>query len=84
MHLSEYYALLLAIVLGAHILVMSTNLIMVFISIELISISSYVLAGFSFSRKGCRRKSEVFPFRIRGISSDALWIHTSLWIYRNT
>jgi NADH-quinone oxidoreductase subunit N len=30
-HLSEYYALLLAVVLGSHLLVMSMNLIMVFI-----------------------------------------------------
>jgi NADH-quinone oxidoreductase subunit N len=61
-HLSEYYALMLAIVLGAHVLVMSTNLIMVFISIELISISSYVLAGFSFTRKGSEGSMKYFLF----------------------
>jgi len=61
-HLSEYYALLLAIVLGAHLLVMSMNLIMVFISLELISISSYVLAGFSFSKKGAEGSLKYFLF----------------------
>lgn len=61
-HLSEYYALLLAIVLGAHILVMSTNFIMVFISIELISLSSYALVGFSFSKQGAEGSLKYFLF----------------------
>ena len=61
-HLSEYYALILAVVLGSHLLVMSMNLIMVFLSLELISISSYVLAGFSFSRKGSEGSLKYFLF----------------------
>lgn len=62
LHLSEYYALLLAIVLGAHLLVMSMNLIMVFISLELISISSYVLTGFSFSKNSAEGSMKYFVF----------------------
>jgi NADH-quinone oxidoreductase subunit N len=62
LHRSEYYALLLAIVLGAHLLVMTTNLIMIFISIELISISSYALAGFSFSKNGAEGSLKYFLF----------------------
>ena len=54
---SEYYSLIVAIVLGANLLAMSANFIMAFISLELISISSYVLAGFSFNKKKRRRKS---------------------------
>lgn len=61
-HLSEYYALLVAVVLGAHLLVMSMNLIMVFISLELISISSYVLTGFSFSKKSAEGSLKYFLF----------------------
>ncbi|MBA4055272.1 MAG: NADH-quinone oxidoreductase subunit N [Marivirga sp.] len=61
-HLSEYYALLLAIVLGAHLLVMSMNLIMVFVSLELISISSYVLTGFSFSKNSAEGSMKYFMF----------------------
>jgi NADH-quinone oxidoreductase subunit N len=61
-HLSEYYALLLAVVLGSHLLVMSMNLIMVFISFELISICSYVLAGFSFSKKSAEGSLKYFLF----------------------
>jgi NADH-quinone oxidoreductase subunit N len=61
-HLPEYYALILAVVLGSHLLVMSMNLIMVYLSIELISISSYVLAGFSFSSKGSEGGLKYFLF----------------------
>ncbi|MDH4090300.1 MAG: NADH-quinone oxidoreductase subunit N [Cyclobacteriaceae bacterium] len=61
-YLPEYYALLFAIVLGAHLLVMSMNLIMVFISLELISISAYVLTGFSFSKKGAEGSMKYFLF----------------------
>ena len=61
-YLSEYYVLILSVVLGSHLLLMSENLIMVFISIELISISSYILAGSSFSRKGSEGSLKYFLF----------------------
>ncbi|HEY3402269.1 MAG TPA: NADH-quinone oxidoreductase subunit N [Ohtaekwangia sp.] len=61
-HLSEYYALLSSVVLGAHLLVMSVNLIMVFISLELVSISSYLLTGFSFSKKSAEGSLKYFLF----------------------
>lgn len=59
---SEYYALILSVALGSHLLVMSTNLIMVFISMELVSITSYVLAGYSFTRKGSEGSLKYFIF----------------------
>ena len=62
LHLSEYYTLILSIVLGAHLLAMSMNLIMVFLSLELISISSYVLTGFSFSKSGAEGSLKYFVF----------------------
>ncbi len=77
-HLSEYYALILAVVLGAHLLVMSMNLIMVFLSLELISISSYVLAGFSFSRKGSEGSLKYFLF---GSVSSAVMLYGFSLLY---
>lgn len=59
---SEYYALLTSAVLGAHLLVMSLNFIMVFISLELLSISSYVLAGYSLTKKGAEGSLKYFLF----------------------
>jgi len=61
-YLPEYYALIFAVVLGAHLLVMSINFIMVFISLELISIPSYVLAGFLFSKKGAEASLKYFLY----------------------
>lgn len=59
---SEFYALLISAVLGAHLLVMSSNLIMVFISLELLSISAYILAGYSFTKKGAEGSLKYFLF----------------------
>lgn len=61
-HRSEYYALVISIGLGGHLLLMSNNLIMVFLSLELISISSYILAGYSFSKSGSEGSLKYFFF----------------------
>lgn len=42
----EYYALLLAITLGMFLMASATNLLMIFIALETVSITSYILAGF--------------------------------------
>ena len=42
----EYYALLLAITLGMFLMASATNLLMIFISLETVSLTSYILAGF--------------------------------------
>ena len=61
-HRSEYYALILSIALGCHLLVMSSNLVIVFLSLEMISISSYVLAGYSFDKAGSEGALKYFIF----------------------
>lgn len=47
----EYFALINAIVLGLCFLAMSVNFLSVYISLELVSISSYILSIFYFNRK---------------------------------
>jgi NADH-quinone oxidoreductase subunit N len=42
----EFYALLLAIVLGLFLMASATNLLTIYLSIELVSMVSYILAGF--------------------------------------
>jgi len=59
---SEYFTLVISAVLGAHLLSMSVHFIMVFLSLELLSISSYVLAGFSLSKKGAEGSLKYFLF----------------------
>jgi NADH-quinone oxidoreductase subunit N len=62
MRQAEYHSLLVAVVLGAHVLTMSLNFLMAFLSLELISIGSYVLTGFSFSRLGTEGSLKYFLF----------------------
>lgn len=59
---SEYYALVIAIALGSHLLLMSASFVVTFLSLELISISSYVLAGYSFNRAGSEGSLKYFLF----------------------
>jgi NADH-quinone oxidoreductase subunit N len=69
---SEYYVFLISAVLGAHLLVMSINFLMVFLSLELLSISSYILAGYSFNRKGSEASLKYFLF---GSVSSAVMLY---------
>lgn len=45
--LGEYYALLISLTLGMFLMSGATNLLMMYLSIELTSISSYILAGYT-------------------------------------
>jgi NADH-quinone oxidoreductase subunit N len=53
--IGEFYALLMAMVLGLFLMASATDLLMVYLSIELVSLVSYVLAGF---KKGDRKAAE--------------------------
>ena len=68
----EYHALMLTIVLGAHLLVASANLLMIFISLELISICSYVLTGFLFDKKSTEGSLKYFLF---GSTASAVMLY---------
>jgi NADH-quinone oxidoreductase subunit N len=59
---AEYYALLITAVLGAHVLCMSVNFIMLFLAIELISLPSYVLAAWAFRKNGMEAALKYFLF----------------------
>ncbi len=54
-HVGEYYSLLLFSTLGMVFLISSEDLLMIFISLELISLALYALTGF---QKGARRSAE--------------------------
>ncbi len=51
----SYYILLLVLVLGMNFLAMAANLLMIYLSLEMVSISSYLLTGYV---RGVRRSSE--------------------------
>ena len=53
--IGQFYALLVAIVLGMFLMASATDLLMIYLAIELVSLLSYVLAGY---RRGDRKASE--------------------------
>lgn len=76
--LPEYYALILAVILGAHLLVMSESLLMLFIALELISICSYVLAAFAFDKSATEGSLKYFVF---GSVASAVMIYGFSLLY---
>jgi NADH-quinone oxidoreductase subunit N len=76
--LSEYYALVITIVLGAHLLIMGMNLVIIFIALEMISITSYVLTGFSFSKAGAEGSQKYFLF---GSVASAVMLYGFTFLY---
>ena len=49
--IGEYFIMLLGIALGASLMVSTTHLLTIYLAIELVSLSSYILANFNFDRK---------------------------------
>ncbi|MBT1696234.1 NADH-quinone oxidoreductase subunit N [Fulvivirgaceae bacterium PWU4] len=77
-HRAEYFALLMAVVLGGHLLVASTHFLMIFLSLELISLSSYVLAGYSFTKAGSEGSLKYFLF---GSVASAVMLYGFSFLY---
>lgn len=59
---AEYFLLFHAVILGSCLLASSMNFIMVLLSLELISLSSYLLAGFGFDKKSAEGSLKYFLF----------------------
>src|SRR5207302_1961992 len=53
--IGEFYALLLSIVLGMFLMASATDLLVVYLGVELVSMVSYVLSGY---KKGDRKAAE--------------------------
>jgi NADH-quinone oxidoreductase subunit N len=70
-HVSEYFALLLLSTLGMGFLITTRNLIMLFVSIELISLSLYGLTAFQ-NNKRYSVEAGIKYFAIGGVSSAFL------------
>ncbi|MFN3385877.1 MAG: NADH-quinone oxidoreductase subunit N [Candidatus Thermochlorobacter sp.] len=71
--MGEYYAILVAMVLGMFLMASATDMLMMFLSLELVSISSYILTGYL---KGQVRSSEAaLKYIIYGAVSSGLMIY---------
>ncbi len=77
--LGEYYFLILSLTLGAFLMAGSVNLLMMYLSLELVSISSYILAGYI---KESERSSEAsMKYVIYGALSSGLMLYGISLIY---
>ncbi len=78
-HQGEYYTLLLTCALGMFFMASSSNLLMAYLSLELVSLTSYVLTGF-LPRN--RRSSEAaLKYLIYGGVASGTMIYGMSWIF---
>jgi len=75
---AEYHALLIAAVAGMHLLTMSTHLLSIYLSLELISISSYLLVALSPYKKAAEGGIKYLLF---GTASSAVMLYGISLIY---
>jgi NADH-quinone oxidoreductase subunit N len=78
-HLGEYYALLLFAAVGMMFMVAGTDLIVIFIALELMALCEYVLTGFL---RGSRRSNEAaMKFFLLGAFSSGLLLYGMSLLY---
>lgn len=78
----EYYALLLLATAGMMLLVSATDLVMVFLGIEIMSIPIYVLAG--FDRRRLRSNESALKYFLVGSFASALLLYGMALLYGAT
>jgi len=74
----EYYSTLLGVLLGAHFLVMSRHFLMFFLSVEVISISSYILVYFKLNRHS---SMNALRYLIFGATASAISLYGFSLLY---
>ncbi|MGI8575293.1 MAG: NADH-quinone oxidoreductase subunit N [Egibacteraceae bacterium] len=72
-HRGEYYPLLLFAATGMNLLASSADLIMVFISIEILSLSLYILCG--FAKRDLSSQEAAFKYFLLGAFSSAVLLY---------
>jgi len=78
----EYYVLLLLSTFGMMLMASATNLIVIFIALEIMSLSTYVLVGF---RRADRRSNEAaMKYFILGSAASAVMLYGAALLYGTT
>lgn len=75
---AEYYLLLLGVLLGGFILISAQHFLMVIIGLELMSLSSYMLAGLARTKGSTEAALKYFLF---GAAATAVTIYGMSWMY---
>ncbi|MBU6153045.1 MAG: NADH-quinone oxidoreductase subunit N [Bdellovibrionales bacterium] len=81
-HISDYYHLLLILVLGGSVLVASRNLLLSFIALEVMSLPAYTLVG--FRRNDSRSNEAALKYFILGGAMGAVFLLGSSFIFGAT
>ncbi len=81
-HYGEYYVLLLCALSGMMIMACATDLITVFLGLEIMSIPVYVLAG--FSRRRVRSNEAALKYFLLGAFATGLFLYGVAFIYGTT
>ncbi|HEY3322622.1 MAG TPA: NADH-quinone oxidoreductase subunit N [Planctomycetota bacterium] len=75
----EFYLLLVAVCAGGMFLVSSTNLLMIYLSIESLSVVSYAMAG--YLRRDRRSAEAGIKYMVYGAMASGLMIFGMSWLY---
>jgi NADH-quinone oxidoreductase subunit N len=75
----EYYALAIFATAGMVLLGMATDLLVAFVSLEVMSISTYALAA--YQRRGLRPSEAAFKYLVLGAVSSALFVYGAALLY---
>ena len=75
----DAYSILLAIMLGMNLMAMSSNLLMIFISIEMVSVGSYLLVG--YISRDARQAEAAVKYVIFGSVCSAIMLYGLSFIY---
>lgn len=74
----EYYIMMLGVVLGASLMVSTTHLLTIYLAIELVSLSSYLLANFNFDRKSAEAS---LKYVLYGSAASGLMLYGMSLLY---
>ena len=75
---SEVMVMLFGLLLGTMFMTMSGNLLLIYLSIELVSICSYVLTGIT---KGKKKSEAAIKYLIYGAVASAIMLYGMSWLY---
>ena len=68
----EFYSLIIGILLGVHVLVMSSNFLMLYFSLELVSLCSYAITFFAFNKQTSESSLKYLLF---GAAASAIMLY---------
>ncbi|POY35135.1 NADH-quinone oxidoreductase subunit N [Solitalea longa] len=76
---SEYYSLVLVVTLGLNFMVMAQNLLMIYLSIEFVSVCSYILAAYLTGNK--RSEESGMKYALFGAVASAVMLYGMSLLY---